>query len=318
MTIILLTYVNRSGSTYLANLLSASGNICTCPEGDPLVTLFLESPGKKFYLDEAWKAKLAHLMHSDRKLKAWGMGEDIFDRLQGIGRNLDAFIAFLECYRTRQKPQATGILFKAERLVDLFCDIEKFRTANTDIKYLSMIRDPRAVYASQKRTIIPGTNKRMSRNPVFTAIFWNHFMRRTARNRKNLEQHEIAYHNLVRGMKESINGLSRYLAMDLVGVSPEAGDLPDRLPDADRTIHRHISESPDNTKIDQWSKELSSEEIRLISQKCRRFLAKEGFYVESRQRLCLTETGKIIYFTLVYSVIQLAGSVTFHIKKVFS
>ena len=61
MIIILLTYVNRSGSTYLANLLSASDHICVCPEGDKLVSLFLESPDKTFRLDNQWKVKLEQI-----------------------------------------------------------------------------------------------------------------------------------------------------------------------------------------------------------------------------------------------------------------
>ena len=69
MTIILLTYVNRSGSTYLANLLSASENICVCPEGDRLVSLFLENPGVPFHYNTQWETKLSKILRSDGKLK---------------------------------------------------------------------------------------------------------------------------------------------------------------------------------------------------------------------------------------------------------
>ena len=53
MTIAFLTYVNRSGSTYLANLLSASDAICVCPEGDKLVSLLLEYLLKSYGLGKS-------------------------------------------------------------------------------------------------------------------------------------------------------------------------------------------------------------------------------------------------------------------------
>ena len=171
MKIVFLTYVNRSGSTYLANLLSASDDICVCPEGDMLVSLFLESPGKAFRLDRHRRAELEKLIHADSKLKYWGIGDDIFNVLEEVNSNIAVFLAFLQYYQLNQKPEASFILFKAERLADLIPVIEDSRISGNTFKYISMIRDPRGVYESQKRTQVPGTGRSMSSNPVFTAIF---------------------------------------------------------------------------------------------------------------------------------------------------
>jgi hypothetical protein len=134
----------------------------------------------------------------------------------------------------RQKPEASSIIFKAERLVDLFAGIDKNTGSGINFKYISLIRDPRAIYASQKRTKIPGTDLVMSKNPVFTAIFWNHFMHENFINRKKLDMHEIKYRELIQGMEAVVSGLSVYLQMDLKGISPVKGDLLYRLPDGHR------------------------------------------------------------------------------------
>jgi len=317
MKIVLLTYVNRSGSTYLANLLSASDDICVCPEGDMLVSLFLESPGKAFRLDHQWKAILSQIIESDRKLRSWGINTDIFPTLERADKYIDAFMAFLFYYKLKQKPEAISILFKAERLVDLFSNIERNNRNQIKIKYLHLIRDPRAVYASQKRTLFPGTNRKMSHNPVFTALYWNHFIKAKIKNQELVGSHQTIYHDLVENMEETISGLSEYLDLDLRGISPSKGDLTGRLPDGHNPIHQYISESPDSQKINQWMKELSQEEIQLIERKSKKQLIEASFELIESGKIQLAISCKVIYFTIIYHLGHLMNTCIFHLRRIF-
>jgi len=318
MTIILLTYVNRSGSTYLANLLSASDSVCVCPEGDRLVSLFLESPGKTFYLNDQWKAKLFHILKSDKKLSSWGIGDDVFSSLKDASRNIDAFIAFLRCYQLGQKPEASSILFKAERLVDLFAPIDRERGNGISIKYLTLIRDPRAIYSSQKRTLIPGTKKKMSKNPVYTSIFWNHFMRVNDINKRLINMHPISYQDMVQKTEETFSSLAGYLELDLQGISPGEGDLKNRLPEGHITIHQSIDKLPDPLKISQWKKELSQEEVGLIEDKCWKYLVAGGFERTLGGGPGLVRKCKLIYFTIIYYANRLQHIFSFQLKRILS
>jgi len=317
MKIVFLTYVNRSGSTYLANLLSASNDICVCPEGDILVSLFLESPDKNFRLDRHLRTELAQILHSDRKLRSWGIEDDVFLQLEGINKNIDAFLTFLYYYQGTQKPDATSILFKSERLVDLCYDIERSKSEDIVVKYLSLIRDPRAVYASQKRTAVPGTGRKMSKNPVFTAIFWNHFARTNNKNLELIESHQILYHDLIQNMDETISGLSGYLEIDLQGISPGEGDLYGRLPDGYKPIHKYISEGPESKKINQWKEELNQEEIHLIERKCKKHLKDTGFEITGQVNVQLAGSTKVIYFTIIYQIVQFLKILLFHFKRIY-
>ena len=315
MTIILLTYVNRSGSTYLANLISASESVCVCPEGDRLVSLFLESPDKAFQLNARWKAKLSYILKSDKKVSSWGIGDDVFSKLRDARRNIDAFVAILRYYQLRQKPDANSILFKAERLVDLFEGIDRHKGSGIRVKYLSLIRDPRAIYASQKRTQIPGSNKKMSRNSVYTAIFWNHFMRRNKVNMGLLDNHTISYREMVIDLDGTLAALSGYLEQDLPGLAPGEGDLAGRLPEGHNIIHPTVNMLPDPVKIDQWREEISPEEISLIEGKCRRFMMEGGFEITRQVTTPPARKYKLIYFTIVYHADRLLHIVGFHLKR---
>ncbi|MCK4854752.1 MAG: hypothetical protein KAT31_10830 [Bacteroidales bacterium] len=317
MKIVLLTYVNRSGSTYLANLLSASDDICVCPEGDLLVSLFLESPGKAFRLDKHRRTKLVKLIQSDSKLKYWGVGDDIFNILEDADSNIVAFLAFLHYYQLNQKPEASCILFKAERLADLFSAIENSRGSGNTFKYLSIIRDPRGVYESQRRTQVPGTGRSMSSNPVYTAIYWNHHIRAILKCRKHIDCYQILYNDFIWKMDEVIRTLSIYLGLDLKGITAVEGDLSERLPDSHRLIHQTISDIPLQEKIDEWRKELNQEEISLIERKCKRYFGEFGFVASRTDHYVPAITCKMNYYSGLYQTVQNIRKARFHLKRIF-
>src|SRR4030042_639020 len=156
MNFIFLTYVNRSGSTYLANLLDSSPKILACPEGDFLVTFFLENPGGKFRFDDKTRSRLTNIFSTDIKLQCWREGKSFFSGLEKAINNLEAFLTILINYRNQVKPDAEFILLKAERIIYLVRKIQKVSIKHT-IRFISIIRDPRAVFASQKRTCFPET-----------------------------------------------------------------------------------------------------------------------------------------------------------------
>jgi hypothetical protein len=317
MKIVFLTYVNRSGSTYLANLLSASDDICVCPEGDMLVSLFLESPGKAFRLDRHRRAELEKLIHADSKLKYWGIGDDIFNVLEEVNSNIAAFLAFLQYFQLNQKPEASFILFKAERLADLIPVIEDSRISGNTFKYISMIRDPRGVYESQKRTQVPGTDKPMSGNPVFTAIYWNYYIRAILKCQEHIDCCQIEYIDLIKKLDEVRGVLSIYLGLDLKGISSVKGDLSERLPDSHKLIHQAITDIPLQEKIDKWKQELNQEEISLIERKCRRYFGVFGYVVSRTDHNLPAIMFKLNYYTCMYQAIQLTRKARFHTKRIF-
>ncbi|GAI46990.1 unnamed protein product, partial [marine sediment metagenome] len=121
-------------------------------------------------------------------------------------------------------------------------------------------------------TQVPGTGRSMSSNPVFTAIFWNHYVRAVTKNREHIDGYQILYQELIQRMDETLSGLSGYLQLDLKGITPEEGDLKDRLPDGHKIIHKDISEIPLREIINKWKVELNQVDIVFIEQKCKKHL----------------------------------------------
>jgi hypothetical protein len=257
------------------------------------------------------------LIHSDSKLKYWGIGDDIIPVLEEVNSNIGAFLAILHYYKTNQKPDASCILFKAERLASLLTIIENCRASDHTFKYLSMIRDPRGVYESQKRTRIPQTGRLMSRHPVYTAIYWNHYIKALLTNCSQVDCYQILYHEFIRKMDEALISLSAFLALDLTDITPGHGDLEDRLPDGQRDIHPGIADVPRQEKIEQWRKDLNMEEICLIERICKRYFGEFGFVATRSDDNIRGITFKIKYYTFLYQAIQLARKARFHTKRVF-
>jgi hypothetical protein len=308
--IILITYINRSGSTFLANLLSSSPDICVCPEGDAVVGLFLEAPGNRLKEDLRDSKALIQVLRRDEKMAAWDLQDDDLIPLDRAVTGFEAFYALLKCYRDRNKPSAGSVVFKAERIGAL---VPKINSAARDhfpsyVKFISLVRDPRAVYASQKNTLVPGSPFPMSKNPVWTAIRWKVAQKqtlaiasgfkdssvRTVSSKEPFPQNEIfsfnltrngdrifhklvKYEDLVSETGEVKRDIGDYLEIDLSRISPETGDLMLQLDEETRSIHPLADKEPRMDRIEAWKMQLKPDEVYLIEKTCRGYMQQLGY-----------------------------------------
>jgi hypothetical protein len=316
MIIVFLTYVNRSGSTYLANLLSASEEICVCPEGDKLVTLFLESPGKAFLFDDQTRRELKELTQVDPKIKYWGIQDDIFSMFEEVSSHIDAFLVFLKYYQMKQKPGASCTLFKAERLAYLYPLIESYRGTVYPFKFLSVIRDPRGIYASQKRTIMPGIDKPMSTHPVYSALYWNQYIRAILKFQDQPSSYHVLYQDLINNMDMTLGRIADFLGLNLIGIKPGMGDLGGRLPDEHKGIHPSISEFPLEEKIHEWKRDLGHEELYMIETLCKMHFGHYGFIPSLPLQPVSAKLFKLYYHVGKYWAGRLMRKAFFHLNRI--
>jgi hypothetical protein len=266
MEMIFLTYINRSGSTYLVNLLSSSADIIAFPEAEILVSLFLENPSGRYY--PAGKRQLEYLesiLKNDPKLKHWGLDTEVIHPGPAAVTNFDHFIRILTMYRDKIKPGASVFLFKAERLIHLIAKIRNV-PAKPKINFIAMMRDPRAVYASQKRTLSPLDGKPFSAGPVNTAIQWRQYAG-ICRNNENLPGFNLVrFEDLILSGVEIMADLCVRLGLAPSDIKPGSGDMYKRIPADHKMIHENILQGPIYGKTDEWKKQLTDKEIRLIEQ----------------------------------------------------
>jgi hypothetical protein len=256
-------------------LLDSSPKILACPEGDMLVSFFLENPGEEFTFDNKTRSRLINIFSSDIKLKCWGEGKSFFSGLENKKNNLEAFLMILINYRNQVKPDAEFILFKAERIIYLVRKIQKAKTDHT-IRFISIIRDPRAVFTSQKRTYFPGTRMIMNNEPVKFANYWKRYIR-ISYSSVNKDFLNIRFEDLIADYSSNLIVLSRFIKQDLSALSPEKGNLLQRMPDVQIKIHKNIQEKLLIHKIDEWKKELTSTEIYIIERISGKLLSDAGY-----------------------------------------
>ncbi len=257
MKIIFITYVNRSGSTFLANIFSKYSEILVCPEADILIYRLLINPNKQFIYDNKQKQQIKSFISNDKKLKYWGLQINDLLGLNTVKTNFDAFAEILFAYQRKVKPNATTIVFKGTKLIDLYEKISREIKNKYNLKYISIIRDGRAVFASQKRTISPSAKKKFATNPIRVATHWNGFVNNSLKYKNDRDYFIVKYESLIEEYENSIKKLFEHLELNTDKAYSKHGDLFERIPDYQKPIHLYIIEDPQKEKIDSWKKKLN-------------------------------------------------------------
>jgi hypothetical protein len=273
MKIILLTYVNRSGSTFLTNILSSSPEIMGCPEGDWLVSNLLEDPGSVY----TGPQNLSEIFSDDPKMKNWSFQASDLNFMQDGLLNIEVFIHILESMRLRIKPDADKIIFKAERLVFLFDRIHACQSFRDQFAYLYLVRDVRAVYQSQKSRLNPLSGKPFSRSPGITARYWKKHLAALESSGLYADIYKLKYENLVLDFASETKKLEKYLELRPGLLDPVNGDYVNMIPADHIHIHPDVSLQPLDSKVSSWKTLLTKKETGIIEFIARRSLERNGY-----------------------------------------
>ncbi len=293
MNLIFLTYVNRSGSTYLANLFSKSNDILVCPEAEVIMNEFLTEPEKSFKIDYNIKNRLIKYLREDKKLKYWGLTLNILSEINLAKTNFKVFFYILEAYRKKVKPEAHTIIFKAERLIYLYENIPLRFKEEYNLKLIVLIRDCRGVYASQKNTKMPDRGRFMSRNPVKTALSWKKFVQKSLQLNEKNDIILLKYEDLLRDIDRSFSNLLEQLALKSFNIHYSDGDLLERIPANQKMIHKNINNKPLKEKDDMWQVELTKQEIFILERFARNELNSLGYVLKN------TKIYKLLVYVLI-------------------
>ncbi|KPK84168.1 MAG: hypothetical protein AMS27_10730 [Bacteroides sp. SM23_62_1] len=232
--------------------------ILVCPEAELLVNKLLLKP------DELTLSKhFINSLQTDIKFKNWGLNNISLEDFANCSTNFSVFIRILNIYKQRIKPGANIILFKAVELIGLYDSIIKFSNAGIEFFFISLIRDCRAIFSSQKNTRI--NNIPINNNPLVTAHHWKEYVKWSGKQKNENNFLIITYEDLIKAPDFEINKLFNLTGLsNKVTINNPAGDLYDRLPNYQKEIHTSIILPPDISKINTWENELSKYEIILI------------------------------------------------------
>jgi hypothetical protein len=269
-----LTYLNRSGSTLLAEKLDRLPNICVSLEPDirdgvgTAEELFLRNAeALNGYLDEIY---LSH------KFSKWGVKRDaLHARLlqQGFPLSFREILpAILDLYCG---PEQTDLhVFKSN---DYFRHHERLREMFPGSKFIFVARDPRGIYNSEKQAV-DSRGKPMRRN---IALFAAHYVRTHNFIKEHLHGrdyfHYVRYEDLVSDETLVMQDLEIFLGIPC-RVSGSGGDYFEKIPDNQKHLHRNLADGKMKPKrISAWESELEPAEISFLQTVLRNYLEMDNY-----------------------------------------
>lgn len=283
--VVLCPFISRSGSTFFFNSLSRDPDIFVCPEAEILVYRLVDLLQDRIPSGHSVLAKLATDMAEDAKLRDWGLEPNKFLEGYSEGFGLDVFLRVIIQYKNRLKPSAKYIFFKGPRKLLLFAEksSRKF-LQDRHIRLMTIIRDGRGAYASQKRSIRPSTGRPMEVSPVQSAIEWSDLVSRfeglIAADKAPV--HRVCYERLISAPDQELDGVYQYLDLPRKHeTAREDADFEDRIPESHRHLHSKVGKPADSSRATSWRSELSALELALYQRAAGPALERSGYDVEA-------------------------------------
>ncbi len=271
-TYIFIGYCDRSGSTFLLNELNKIEGVVVCPELDLLVRVLLKNPHKEINI--RFLRNFRQAISNENKFTLW----DIPINSTGCINRIDLFFKIIDDYSQKLTKSPKFIVFKERSILEYF---KVLSNSNPSVCFVSLIRDPRAVFASQKRTINLSQNKLMSNNALTTARIWN----RHCRTNERIDIKTITYERLIGNPESTIQGLFRWIEKSDSSLSYKTDIEAKPFYNKIEEKHTLVSEPPIISRITAWEKELSAADIAIIEHICYDNMVKYKYKVSSKSKI---------------------------------
>lgn len=272
---VFVSYISRSGSTLFCRLLDRYDDISVGIEaGFPgfVSSLFPEQYREinskeilEKYLDELYR---------DIRFQQWNVDRDkLFQRLEAEGYPLyfpqilkNCMIEYFGGSETR------FFVHKAGYYIDILDEVSSFFPG---AKHIYIIRDPRAIYASQKNASCIYTGKSMGHSLVGFLHQYKKRVRILAENVKNRDLIVIRYEDLVNNEEIVEEKVLPFLGLE--GVSRGITDYSARIPENQKFLHTNVSSEVNTNSVEKWKNQLEEREISFIQKKLRREMKKYNY-----------------------------------------
>jgi len=271
-TYIFIGYCDRSGSTFLLNELNKIDGVVVCPELDLLVRLLLKNPHKE--INPRFLRNFRQAISNDKKFVLWDIPIDS----TGCKSRIDFFFKIIDNYSYKFIQNPRFIVFKERSILEYY---KVLGNSYRNVCFVSLIRDPRAVFASQKRTINLSQNRLMSNNALTTARIWN----RHCRTNERIDIKTIIYERLIGNLEFTIQGLFRWIEKSDSSLSYKTDIEAQPFYNKIEEKHTLVSEPPIISRINAWEKELSAADIAIIEHICYDNMVKYQYEVSGKSKI---------------------------------
>lgn len=255
MKLFFMLYANRSGSTLLSSILSEIDGVSVSIE-TTFISLLIES---KIFESKPSASKIIKIINKDPKLKEWKFSFDDLERDLLTLEEL-SLMNVINIILINEFKRSNGIyIIKDPRLVNHLSEVIRFIP---QVKFIQVIRDPRAVINSQisNKSSIGGF--KMASGPYTASRSWLKTQKLIS-DQLNNQQIVVKYEDLIDDETEELKRVC-----DLLDVSPLSSkyksDYLEKIPDKQKHLHKLIGQGMKSERIYAWQNELKKKEIELI------------------------------------------------------
>lgn len=300
--ILFLIYLNRSGSTFLANQLSFHPDLAVAPEGHRALRRLLGQIGSRKSLALRMD-RLVRDVVEDEKLLSWGIGPDqLGKRLKDAKDEIDALYAVCDAFADTHRPNARTVIVKGYFFQELimrhgFGALQRGRK----VQAIFLMRDPRAMFASQRQSLSTNSNAPMQDNPIAAALRWRQAATKAQIISNTPYGATVRYEDLVTRNETTLCEIADFLALDscpLLTSTVGGGTLAELIPEKQRDLHTNIDRPPQNDRINAWTHILTDDEKRVIELVSSERMKNYNYVKAGSRRITLRD----IYLTLRFSL----------------
>ncbi|NEN90424.1 MAG: sulfotransferase [Okeania sp. SIO3H1] len=293
----LLVYDSRSGSTFLSNLLVKSAPIAIAPESD-FISAIIQNYRQKIITDKQDLENILEITFSDQKFSDWNLDcDEIYKYIQlNSPTSIRDFILLIcTLYKEKKFPDSEVFGLKKSTYLKLHRTINKLFPQS---KFISIVRDGRAVFNSKKNSIYSVTGKPFETNPYSAALEWSKILKLIREVDQNYPGRMaiVQYEQMIQEPEATVKTLCQFLGIKSSETNNQYS-IPDRY---GKDLHQNIHKEPLVDRIEAWQQDLSDREIL-------------AFEVVSHQDLLL-ESYELLHSRVVVTMLGLFWKIFLSVK----
>lgn len=272
--LVFLTYIPRSGSTFLSKLLDEYKEIGVSIEAN-IPDGFRN--GKCFVTNDAELEEYLDRLYNDDKFRFWGIPRK---NLKTILRKKEYPLKFNDIL-----PVILSKYFKTEdkkiwilKLGYYINYVNQLKKLFPNSKFIFIIRDPRGIFNSQRTSMLPNKNKPMARNTFHSFRLARKFNKVSLIIEKYLSKdwmYVVQYENLIKDTKNELIKILNFLGVS--NIKNKKRNYFKKIPEAQRNLHKKINSIGLLNNINKWEKSLSNSEIYIIQKISGENMVKYGY-----------------------------------------
>jgi hypothetical protein len=268
-----LTYIGRSGSTFLSDLLDSYSDIN--------VTLEARMPDgtKRELLEPVTRDKIDGAMaalYADDKFRTWKIDKgSLRQRLEGVDGPAPYPVVFGEVLKECFKDHPGKVcIYKCGHYLE---HADHIRSLFPDARFIFVLRDLRAIYNSQKKSISSSVGRPLADNPLAIARRFNRVSDLLDAYEDADWLHVVKYEDLVFDQNAEMAKLLEFLGLPPDAPRQEAEGYADKIPESQKHLHANVGQGAKKDRVDAWRDALSKVEILSIQRAAGAALEKRGY-----------------------------------------